>query len=491
MENKYIDIYQLTNQISNPDLKEKYIRYICGWDKDVKFHQQEIDGIEKLLTKVELNRIESSNFLYGYIVPQLGKEFDLIKVSQDKCVNIELKSDFVALEKIKKQLIQNRHYINLIGNNPILFTYVSKYDKLFQLVENEIVETSFDALKNALKDFPGSNIDLDNCFIPNKILVSPLNSPKEFIDGKYLLTDQQQVIKNKILNYIKNNNGERFFGLTGGPGTGKTLLIYDIAKELSKTKKVLIVHSGIKCDGHNYLERNIPNIRIIAAKELRLREIKDVDLVVIDESHRLYSGIFEKAERWTIKAKSICLFSFDSNQKMSKSENRRNTDEAIKSICGENIAELTGRIRTNKNIALFIKCLFDLSKCRGDIIFNNVQILFEKDKRKAVEMAKSLETKEGYKYISYTPSSYNASLDYQDYGINTHKVIGQEYDNVVMILNDYFMYDGNILSARSHPNPDYIFPKLLFQGLTRARNKICLIVMTEELLLKILRMFEK
>lgn len=46
-----------------------------------------------------------------------------------------------------------------------------------------------------------------------------------------------------------------------------------------------------------------------------------------------------------------------------------------------------------------------------------------------------------------------------------------------MILDSSFYYDDkNILSARPHPNPDYLYIQLFCQGLTRVREKLALIV---------------
>ena len=57
----------------------------------------------------------------------------------------------------------------------------------------------------------------------------------------------------------------------------------------------------------------LSNIKIISAKALRFREIKDVDIVIVDEAHRLYTDSLDKAERWVKKAKSTCLFSYDAD----------------------------------------------------------------------------------------------------------------------------------------------------------------------------------
>ncbi len=480
MENKYINLKSLVKEFNNVDLQEKYIKYLCGIDNSSTFHPQEIEGINALLKELQLPDETLNNFLYGYSIPQLGKEFDLLKVSEEKCIDIELKSLFVSEEKIKKQLRQNKHYLKLVSKEVRLFTFVSNINLIYELINNELVLVDISVLKNELKSIESTQINLDCCFEPNRILVSPLNTPQKFIDGEYLLTVNQEKIKAEILEYLSNSDIERFYGLKGSAGTGKTLLIYDIAKQLSNNKRILIVHSGIKCEGHYYLESHLSNIKIVEAKVLKLAEIKGFDIIIIDESQRLYTSIFEKVVRWAIRAKTICIFSYDSSQKMSLSEKNRDIDVKIEDICNGRISELTGKIRTNKKIASFIKCLFDLNKPHKDD-YDNVKILYEPNEREAVQIAKLLEN-EGYTYIAYTPSTRDPGLDYQDYGRNSHRVIGQEFDGVVMVLNHYFEYIDGKLIASKHPNPDYLFTKLLFQGLTRARTRLCLIVTKEDLL---------
>lgn len=492
MKNKVIYLPEMIKLSHNEELSELYIRYYCGLDQSHKYRHQEILDIKKLLHNLNVKADKFDGFIYGYTIPQLNKEFDLLKITPINCLNIELKSRNVSKDKIKKQLLQNRHYLNIINKEKNYeYTYVSSTNCLYKLNdENDLIETSFDELNDVFNSLSKhEDIDLNAIFTPKNILVFPLNSTEKFLQGKYLLTEHQENIKKEILEVIDHNTEGQFLGLTGGPGTGKTLLIYDIIKELAVTKRILVIHSGILCDGHYELNKKIKNIKIIAAKELRYREIKDVDLVVVDESQRLYEKSLDDIERWVIKAKAICLFSYDSGQILSKTERHRNTAGRIDNLCLERKFELSNRIRTNKELALFITCLRDISKYRPEYRFPNVKLIFEPDKSKAINYAKALKNN-GYEYISYTPSIYNSRLDYQVSENNTHRVIGQEFDGVCMIIGDDLYYHNNQLKGHIHPNPDYLFDQLLYQGLTRVRSKLVLIVTSEHILTHILPMFQ-
>ena len=59
--------------------------------------------------------------------------------------------------------------------------------------------------------------------------------------------------------------------------------------------------------------------------------------------------------------------------------------------------------------------------------------------------------------------------------------------------HDNFQYaeDGH-LQGKMHPNPNYIFYKLWFQGVSRAREKLCILVIgNEELFKKLLSVKNK
>ena len=80
-------------------------------------------------------------FFYGYKIPQIGKEFDLLKLSEKYCLSIELKSTMVPKKQIQGQLIKNRHYLNHLGKRLELYTVVTNSMVCYKLsMTNELVE---------------------------------------------------------------------------------------------------------------------------------------------------------------------------------------------------------------------------------------------------------------------------------------------------------------------------------------------------------------
>ena len=126
MKNKIVSLFDMIKLSDNEDLSESYIRYICGIVNDHQYKHQEIIDLKSLLDVTSINVESCHGFLYGYIVPQLNKEFDLLKITEDTCINIELKSGEVSEEKVKRQLHQNAHYLKLLNKPTLrLFLYIS------------------------------------------------------------------------------------------------------------------------------------------------------------------------------------------------------------------------------------------------------------------------------------------------------------------------------------------------------------------------------
>lgn len=149
--------------------------------------------------------------------------------------------------------------------------------------------------------------------------------------------------------------------------------------------------------------------------------------------------------------------------------------------------ELSEKIRTNKELASFIISVRNLNKKPHiPMDYGNVILSYANNYEEACNMIEYFK-KQGYVFINYSKSNYNYSpyAKYEE-DFDTHHVIGQEFDNVLMLMDDSFYYDENgVLQGVPHPNPDYLYPNLFYQGITRVREKIALVIVNSP------RLFEK
>ena len=96
----------------NNDLSTIFENVLVQRSKRLKVKKHEFDTLVTLVNRL----LESGaspdafdNFFVSYTIEQIGKEFDLLKISENNQVlNIELKSDDVGEENIQKQLRKNR-----------------------------------------------------------------------------------------------------------------------------------------------------------------------------------------------------------------------------------------------------------------------------------------------------------------------------------------------------------------------------------------------
>lgn len=125
-------------------------------DKMKGIKDYELDGIEALVnnmlkTKDDISIVD--NYYLGYSIPQIGKEFDLLRFGNDYVINIEIKTES-TIEKIHKQQEKNKYYLSFLGIDIHIYTYVSKENKLYKLLirndRNTTREVPFAELCNKL-----------------------------------------------------------------------------------------------------------------------------------------------------------------------------------------------------------------------------------------------------------------------------------------------------------------------------------------------------
>jgi DNA replication protein DnaC len=450
-----------------------------------KTEMMDLSILAVALRELEEFRIgQLDNFYIGYKIPQIGKEFDLLKFRKDSIINVELKSE-CGEDQILTQLLRNKYYLSFIGRPVFAFTFVSKTKILYFLTEHdrlEIVDLG-QLLKLISKQSADDLSNPDALFDPSAYLVSPFNSTERFLAGEYFLTHQQEEAKTHILKLMQSSNSAKFVSITGSAGTGKTLLTYDVAKVLIKRgMKLLIIHCGNLNEGHIAL--NSRGWDISAAKELKDRDLAMYDLIVVDEAQRIYEAQLKKILENASQHSFHCIFSYDKTQTLHNIEAKKNVAakiEAIKSIVH---FKLSDKIRTNKEIAAFIKMLFKNTKVVPISSNGNIEINYFQTLKDAKQYLDDLD-KEKWEVLRFTPSLFKKEHHekYSDLEAKTsHKVIGQEFDAVAIAIDQYFKYDesGDLM----YVGGTYYAPvSMLLQNITRARKRLNIVLINNEPLL--------
>ena len=520
---KAINLYTLTRVCDS--LISSYENINSKRDLQKKFKEHEIVSLSALVEQLIAKGLGVSDFdgfFFSYTIEHISKEFDLIRLSGDKSsiLNIELKSTDVAQSKIEKQLRQNLYYLRHIAKDIRSYTYVSSSNTLYKLDVSQIDPqdddayhyTSYSAYKNeeyglsdpdekksylreaSLNDLiedmklsqKAFNGDIDPFFKAPDYLISPLSTPERFISGQYFLTNQQNTFLIDIMKASEKVTPDIYtprpvlISITGSAGTGKTLLLYTVARELAKTKRVVIIHCGLLSDNHIYLKENIENLNIIPICDIHSLSFMKVNVILVDEAQRLYPGQLKYIRKYIKEYKAPGIFSYDDKQILTTSELMSDTSSELFEI-SDIRCNLSGRIRSNPDIADFIDILFSRSNASGTHNFDCVHLEYANNKDESENILNYYKDK-GFVYI-YMQEDKNIKADMilpnnsKISQISATMVLGQEFNSVVMIMGDEFFFEDGELKAKPHPSHDYIYTKLLSQGLSRAREDLTIIVL--------------
>lgn len=428
-------------------------------------------------------------YYIGYAIKQISKEFDLLRFGNDTVINIELKSPLdenVKIKKITAQMHQNNYYLKFLGKNVSIYTYIEndglyKYDTTSQ----QGVEATFEELIKELSNQNFLDINPDSLFVPNHYLISPFNDTDRFVNQEYFLTNAQEKIKKEILASL-TEEACSFTCISANAGTGKTLLLYDLAKTIFMQygkKSSLIVHCGKLNSGHESLidryNWNICSISSITLRSIEKIMNEELDIILIDEAHRIRHWQLEVIIKQAMKHKIKIVFSYDTKQFLSKGETLDLYDYVTTKYPGIQAIKrnLTNRIRTNKKIASFITNLMSIGKSNSDLDYEDISIDYFDSLEDVKEYISYLENKRNWKAITYTNSRYIIEPIDSISGIcrtKAHDVIGQEFKKVVLVMDKNFKYgdDNRLMAKRNY----YSVTGMLYQIVTRATSELKIIV---------------
>lgn len=475
---KPLNLYMLT-RVKDPALFALYEQHLSGREelKRINAHEQEsLRLFTDALLEAGVSVSHLDGFYFSYTIRHIGKEFDLLKFSSDRrsILNIELKSEDVGEERIRDQLIQNRYYLGHLSEKIYSFTYVSSENQLYMLNAHDyLVPCDMERLKKVFLDPAFEKIapgDIDEWFNTPEYLISPLGTPEKFLRGEYFLTNQQHDFRKLILKKIRGGERPLAIGIGGGAGTGKTLLLYDLAMALSRKKKVKIIHCGSLCEAHRIIDRSLKNVTIFSLDgEAAWKDDTDddkYDYLLADEAGRLKSGTFLEliAE---IKSKNAAgIFCFDTGRFRFADADGIELQKNMKQYL-ESIFTLSGNIRINTDLASFEKYLFDRKAVPRRRNFPSVQTCCAHGKEELRQLLSWLQEK-GFAAPSNTPT-------------------GLEYERALIVLDGQYYYDeaGRLRGGQtSQENLQNL--QALYDSLCRVREKLCLVIYDNDSLFGIL-----
>ena len=449
---KSISIYTITRN-QNIECLQKLERQLSGRTYFLKMREWELESMKALVRELEVHMqdVHALRFFYSFQVPRLGKEFDLLQIKDDQIVNIELKSGKVSDEAVRKQLLQNRYYLSVQGKMIQSYTYISSQERLVRLNNHDhIVEADWDqlclALQRQSKDYEG---DIEDLFQAEMYLFSPVTEPERFLNKEYFLTSQQKDIERRILDKIRKVK-YGYFWFSGLPGTGKTLLLYDIAMKLSVHQKVCMIHCGETGKEWKILHDRLLRIAFLSDSQLEeCPDLKEYSAILVDEAHLL--SVKELHRILELSEKHPVIFSSDDEDMISDEEMDRTMLREIEHLPDIQSFHLTNRIRTNAELSSFIQNMMHLPEKRMVRYYPHIQVVYANDEEEAGILLK------GYQ------------------------------DQLVFIIDERYYYDekGYLREQRQkQQKPTAV--RMLFHRLNEAREEFAIIVKRNEAVYEVL-----
>lgn len=410
--------------------------------------------------KCDVSRLD--NFYYSYTIPHIGKEFDLLKIDNNTILNVELKSQNVGLERIKAQLLNNQKYLRYLNKKMYLFTFVSDSRDIYFLENNELIKCKIQDVLDVINSLNDDEINIDELFKASDYLVSPITNPIKFLQGHYFLTTQQEFIKNDLIKSLKEQS---YFKITGETGTGKTLLLFDLAKTMSFSGKVFVLICNKLQDSHKMIAEGLGfSISDQENLDSNLAKMEESDYIFVDEAQRMTPKTWSKL---SLSKKKI-TFSLDNKQFLTREEKKLNNSSLIDKLNTVKY-KLSNKIRINTNITNFSNRLFDLSLTNYNFNFSNIEVILANN-NKELDTYLSMYSRE-YTYIDIL----NYKNNYPN-KVLVDDVLGNDYKNVVVVVDNNFYYNNKKLMAHNSKNNDYLYLNLLYQSLSRTREKLVLII---------------
>ena len=338
---------------------------------------------------------------------------------------------------------------------------------------DRIVEADWEQLCRDLQqesaDYPG---DIEDLFQAELYLISPLTEPGRFLKKEYFLTYQQRDIERQILKKIRADR-TGYFWFTGLPGTGKTLLLYDIAMKLSGRQRVCMIHCGEAGKEWKVLHERLRRVEYLAEDSVQTgAEIRfeAYSAILVDEAHLLSPNTLEILLE--IGKTRPVIFSSNCEDMISPEELDLGAIKLLGEQPGIQTFHLTNRIRANAELSYFIQNMMHLPHGRGMRRYPHVAVVYANDESEAANLLNDY-IRQGYECQE---SDWQEKLEKQsDSAVEIQSRHTREVDRMVNRLDGRYYYDemGYLRSTERDV-------RHLFYQLSEAKEELALVVIGNE-----------
>ena len=251
---------------------------------------------------------------------------------------------------------------------------------------------------------------------------------------------------------------------------------------LSKRKRVLFLHGGKLQSGHKVINERLRNVDLIEAD--RFDDSTDCAYLLADEANRIPAAIMDRVLRYVRLQKVPCIMTYDPHLLTGQEENMVKAEERITDL-STLVLEFTGNIRINRPVFSFLKALFHQKNRPAAADYSCIDVLYAQTRPEALSILVYYRDK-GYHKITL-PGGGGAI----GRGLNADEIVGLEFDSVLVILDDRFYYDHD-KNLRAGGTDSEEALNLLYEGVSRTREKLCILVFhNEKLFAEILSLRER
>lgn len=446
------------------------------------FSSDELFDLDKMTKEIINNNNDPKiyeNYILGYISPSSGirEQFDVLRFSDNCITNIELKSSIPKEGKagIERQLKRHKLYLSVLQNvNISVCCFVASTNEFFGLDSSEdLIDITISEFIEIVTQTNTGNHGIRDIDL-SSMIVSPYTLPEKFKNHQYFLTDEQYNIRNKILAPSKDR-----ILLKGGNGTGKTLVLFDIAKKyINQQKKVLFIFGGpMSTDEYTNISQQT-GVDLKPISQISLEEIQKLDknVIIIDEGHRVYQNKLDAI--WGLSGPKV-IISMDGEQALHQGELTRNIDENVPNFLS---VVLKDKIRYDPSLNSFIKRFLQNKRANVQPYrYEKVNIIYARGINRANDIVHN-KYDEGYKII--TPTEYRIKRNGRTsrrneitYSSAVHDVIGREYDKVLFVIDsNYKITDGGLEGTYFTEFYPYLQIPEVLEALSRVKKSLVILI---------------